>query len=663
MRLRSRSWAATAVTGVLILAAGWLGLYGVASATTGTATAWGPAQPLPVGPPISHYARVTAISCPTPGNCSAAGTYYTAPGFQAFVIDQKDGVWGSAQPVPGLAALNAGVSADVTSISCASPGNCAAGGYYSAADGAGTYISRDFVVDEVNGTWSNAHTLPPPVAVTPVGAAVVRSVSCSAPGDCVAGGYDATDQKTTAAFVVDEIDGTWGAPVQISGATTLDQVDSVSCAAPGECVAGLADVRQGEPAALATESGGIWSAAEPVPGLATLVSGEKGARIYSVSCPSVGNCTAAGDMLVLGGASPLFVVDEANGTWGNARELYSQAYGAGSIEPDQVPLSCPSPGNCAVAGSENPRGGFIANEVNGTWNTNLAWAYPVLPAGGGATVTAVSCASAGNCSAGGYVQTGPETLVPFLMDETDGTWGTAIQVVDTTSGTVIEALSCASADICSAAGSDGVSGFLVEKGPLAPTTTAISLSARSVAYGNERAEKISATVSAATGVASGTVTVKSGAVTVCTITLADGQGSCALHETQFGSGVANLVGAYTGPAWLAPSTSPVIALTVTRAQTRTALHLSATRIRYGHEQTEKISVVVAPAFAGSVSGTVTVKAGKVTVCEISLKAGEGNCSLTARKLKIGSYRLIAGYAGNADFLGSASGKVGLTVTK
>ena len=41
--------------------------------------------------------------------------------------------WGRAAGVPGLAALNAGGNAPVNSVSCASAGNCTAGGYYTAA--------------------------------------------------------------------------------------------------------------------------------------------------------------------------------------------------------------------------------------------------------------------------------------------------------------------------------------------------------------------------------------------------------------------------------------------------------------------------------------------------------------------------------------------------
>src|SRR5258706_14142035 len=64
------------------------------------------------------------------------------------------GPWGTAQKVPGLAALGA-LSGEVTSVSCASAGNCTAGGDY----GDGRYL-KAFVLSEVNGTWSNALRVP-----------------------------------------------------------------------------------------------------------------------------------------------------------------------------------------------------------------------------------------------------------------------------------------------------------------------------------------------------------------------------------------------------------------------------------------------------------------------------------------------------------------------
>ena len=60
---------------------------------------------------------------------------------QAMISDEpsvpgsKTGGWGQAQEVPGTATLNKGGSAEIGSVSCASPGNCGAGGDYGDASG------------------------------------------------------------------------------------------------------------------------------------------------------------------------------------------------------------------------------------------------------------------------------------------------------------------------------------------------------------------------------------------------------------------------------------------------------------------------------------------------------------------------------------------------
>ena len=53
------------------------------------------------------------------------------------------GVWGRAEAVPGLAALNRGGFARVFSVSCARAGECSAGGTYTDASG-----GQGFVVNE-----------------------------------------------------------------------------------------------------------------------------------------------------------------------------------------------------------------------------------------------------------------------------------------------------------------------------------------------------------------------------------------------------------------------------------------------------------------------------------------------------------------------------------
>ena len=91
------------------------------------------------------FAGVGSVSCASAGNCSAGGGYTDSSGHgQAFVANEVSGVWRTAKKVPGTAALNAGGGAGVASVSCAPAGNCSAGGTYADKSGHG----QAFVVSQ-----------------------------------------------------------------------------------------------------------------------------------------------------------------------------------------------------------------------------------------------------------------------------------------------------------------------------------------------------------------------------------------------------------------------------------------------------------------------------------------------------------------------------------
>jgi len=71
------------------------------------------------------------------------------------VVREIGGHWLKAIEVPGTAALNGGGNARVTWVSCASAGNCAAGGSYQDRSG----HQQAFVVSQVNGRWRRARPL------------------------------------------------------------------------------------------------------------------------------------------------------------------------------------------------------------------------------------------------------------------------------------------------------------------------------------------------------------------------------------------------------------------------------------------------------------------------------------------------------------------------
>ena len=110
------------------------------------------------------------------------------------------GTWGKAKEVPGTAALNQGGNAATASVSCASAGNCSAGGNYVDSSG----HSQAFVVSQVHGTWGKAKQVPGTAALNQGGNAAITSVSCGSAGSCSAGGFYKDSSGHQQAFVVSQ---------------------------------------------------------------------------------------------------------------------------------------------------------------------------------------------------------------------------------------------------------------------------------------------------------------------------------------------------------------------------------------------------------------------------------------------------------------------------
>ena len=82
-------------------------------------------------------ANFTAISCSSPGNCTAAGNFSDATGHtQAFTQTETNNAWSNGVPATFAAGVqNTNPNANFTAISCSSPGNCTAAGYFTDATG------------------------------------------------------------------------------------------------------------------------------------------------------------------------------------------------------------------------------------------------------------------------------------------------------------------------------------------------------------------------------------------------------------------------------------------------------------------------------------------------------------------------------------------------
>jgi hypothetical protein len=161
----------------------------------------------------------------------------------------------------------------------------------------------------------------------------------------------------------------------------------------------------------------------------------------------------------------------------------------------------------------------------------------------------------------------------------------------------------------------------------------------------------------------GTVTVRASGKVVCVITLKGGNGSCKVNTGAYPPGTVKFSGSYGGGAGSKPSRSDTVSLTLSKATTKTSLSLPTATVKYGHEQAERLGVRVAGRFTGTPSGKVAVRAGGTVVCMITLASGTGSCTLAAKELVPGSYRLSASYPGSTQFTGSVSGEQALVVAK
>ena len=294
----------------------------------------------------------------------------------------------------------------------------------------------------------------------------MNSVSCAAPSKCTVGGYYTDGMGVRQAFVSAEWHGTWrteykalqGTPILNEGGHA--QVESVSCGKPAFCTAsGYYTDRSGHHQAfVARQVGAHWGNAIEAPGTAALNSGKRdGATIWSISCATAGRCTAGGRYTDHHSHSQAFLVELVDGSWSDAIKVP----GTGTLNKGGAAgvrsASCATASNCTVGGyysdKSSKRQAFVAEKTNGNWGTAVKLpGAATLNKGGNAEVTSVSCATAGYCTAGGFYTNGSHKREAFVANETAGIWHSAIKVRGTATSAEVESVSCATKSHCTAAG-------------------------------------------------------------------------------------------------------------------------------------------------------------------------------------------------------------------
>ncbi len=195
-------------------------------------------------------------------------------------------------------------------------------------------------------------------------------------------------------------------------------LDGVDCVTATGCVAvGNESSPTGPSSALVeTLNQGSWSATTP-PG----APNSQGDYLFSVSCPSAGNCVAVGYFFTPvngGGTGTMLIETLANGKWSVTS---TPTLGSGARDSFLYGVSCASPTNCVAVGNTDAGDSstdlpLVLTLAGGTWSVTPG---PSLGSHGG--LLAVSCTNPTACVAAGY-QTTAGSIKTLVESVSDGSW-------------------------------------------------------------------------------------------------------------------------------------------------------------------------------------------------------------------------------------------------
>jgi hypothetical protein len=392
---------------------------------------WSSAEEVGASMNVAGLASIYSVSCPSTGNCTAAGGFTDALGrAHAFAVSQSNGVWGDSVAIPDGTQLAKGDVITIQKLSCSSPGNC---------NGAGAIASdtnqteQPMAFKEVDGVWGAPFILPGLTVLNPSGIGIISTLSCPSANSCSVGGavINLTNFEITG-FLDDETSGVWGTIFLPSGIDApaqgnISTVDAVSCYAPGDCTAGGTFTQEtvvGE-AYVVNEVNGVWGSVQDFPGVDQLNQAKSG-NLTGLSCTAEGDCSGTGSYEDGSEQVQAFVDTETDGLWQSAMAVPGMNPLNGDIGSLPVSISCSSPGNCTTGGyyaddgvSETPTQAYLDNEVNGVWaDVTQVPGTETLNKGDIATVTQVSCSSDGACGVIGTYQDANHTPFEFLTSST-----------------------------------------------------------------------------------------------------------------------------------------------------------------------------------------------------------------------------------------------------
>jgi len=311
----------------------------------------------------SESATPHSIACASAGNCTVVGTYRTnatttsTAGVQGFIASEHAGVWRHAQEVALPSDANANPLVTLSQVSCGTPTNCVAVGSYVDTNN----VSRAIVVPEVAGTWKHALAIGLPGNASAYAGAQFSEVDCTTSGSCLAAGTYNTYTGAVQPLVALSVDGVWDRALQVAlpnraknPATLLYGFKGVACASTGNCAFGgqYLDKSGKYQGFLDNVVNGVVQRAQVLALPAGALQAGHNGGVVSLSCPRVGTCVAGAAYLNSANTYVAYLVGETHNVWSPGISVTmpsgSQAVGvAGGI----YSVDCFRASSCQVSGS------------------------------------------------------------------------------------------------------------------------------------------------------------------------------------------------------------------------------------------------------------------------------------------------------------------------
>ena len=492
----------------------------------------------------------------------------------------------------------------------------------------------------------------------------IESFACPSTSTCFATGFNGAvittaDGGTTWTDTASPPAGTWPSIIGIACPTTT------TCVATADGSYGAADVIS------TTDGGASWSS-QTLPG--------RTAYLHGIACPSASTCYTSGyddanDGLILSWNSPgaptgpsIITSSLVGGTVGSIYSATLAATGGTVPYTWSIPLGSLPAGlsldasTGSITGTPTTSGttDFTVEATDAeapTMSTTAALSIGVAPAQTStmtsvepteslfgqsvvfsATVTGVGASPSGSVA----FNTGTTFLCTATLSGGTGSCAAANApaAADTVTATYLgDAANAAS----SASTSLDVSMFAASTG--VSTDVVSSVVGQTVIY--------SSTVSSPGGTPTGIVTISTGTITLCVVTLSFGTGSCQASRAPVGTDLITATYSWNPTFSSAIGTS---SLTVARAATSVALTSTNNPTTVGQTVTYTATVGATPPGSGLPTGTMAFTGNGTTIgiCSTVVVAGGRATCTTTYPITGPAGPIVATYSGDANFTGSAS---------